>query len=286
MHSQTIDRLGLERAQRVLLPKIDSGLRGGENQREFLRLVAKKPSEFCKLIRSWGLTQGETPAVTDHALTEKEFADPPWSTECIIAVTWRDLPPGLAARPEAWFRIHLEMIEQRRIKSSYLAVNGNGESGGGRIAQVLTGTDAQAVDRCVRTVLRRLGGVIGDRANRSAFIDCPLAKAWWRNRYAQEANHSFGKDSIEVLSGALRRSFRWSNLVEAMISRLTVIGDSAIRPAIVQGLARGVGETPEEMRNVLRWVGRRSTLQALGALGPEYVLQLILSEFAPMRERS
>ena len=285
MYPETIDRSGLERAQKGLLPKQDSGLRGGNEQREFLSLVAKNPSEFCKLVRSWGLTQGETPTVTEHALTEKEFADPPWSTECIIAATWKDLPPGLAARPEAWFRIHVEMIEQRRVKSSYLAANSNGESGRARIAQALNATDAQAVDLCVRNVLRRLGGVIGDRANRSAFIDCPLAKAWWRNRYAQEAHRSFGKDSVEVLSGALRRSFRWSSLVEAMISRLTVIGDSAIRPAIVQGVAQGVGETPEKMGDVLRWIGCRSTLQALGSLGPEYVLQLILDEFAPMPMR-
>ena len=59
MYPETIDRSGLERAQKGLLPKQDSGLRGGDEQREFLSLVAKNPSEFCKLVRSWGLTQGK-----------------------------------------------------------------------------------------------------------------------------------------------------------------------------------------------------------------------------------
>ena len=286
MHLETIDRAGLERAQKGLLPKLDSDLRGGDEQREFLRSVATNPSELCGLVRSWGLTRGEPPPVPVRPLTEKEFTDPPWSTECIVAATWEGLPPRLAARPETWFRIHVEMIEQRRIKSSYLAANGNGESGRARIAQALNGTDAQAVDRCVRNALRRLGGVIEARANRTAFLDCPLAKAWWRNRYAQEAHLTFERASVEVLSEALRKSFRWSKLVEAMISRLTVIGDRAIRPAIVQSMAQGVGGTPDEMEDVLRWIGRQSTIQALGFLGPHYVLQLITETFAAMRRAS
>ena len=286
MPLETIDRLGLERAQKRLLPKMDSGLRGGDEQREFIRLAARNPTEFCLLVRSWGLTGGDPPPITERRLTEKEFTDPPWSTECIIATTWEGLPPSLAARPETWGRIHVEMVEQGRIKSTYLAANGNGETGRARIAQALNGNDAQAVDRCVRTVLRRLGGVVEDRANRTAFIDCPLAKAWWRNRYAQEACRTFNKDPAKDLSAALRPTFRWTKLVEAMISRLTVIGDSAIRPAVVQCLADGIGRNASEMEEALRWIGRRATIQALGFLGADMVLQTIENEFLPKRRET
>ena len=241
MDVETIDRSGLEDAQKRLLPKLDSGLRGGDVQREFIRLAANAQGDFCKTVRSWGLRSGETPPVTDRPLTEKEFVDPPWSTECVVASTWKELPAALAARPETWTRINLAMIEQGRIKSAYLAADGNGESGRSRIMQALKGQDAQKVDACVRAVLRRLGGVILDRANRTAFIDCPMAKAWWRHRYAQETYRTFNVGSVEGLSDALRARFRWEPLIEAMISKLTVVGDMGIRPALVQSLADGAG---------------------------------------------
>ena len=279
MDVETIDRSGLEDAQKRLLPKQETGLRGGDEQREFIGLVADAPQDFCERVRSWGLRTGEDPLVPERPLTEKEFVDPPWSTEQVVSATWGELPAGLAARPETWTRIHIEMIEKRRIKSSYLAADGNGESGRVRIAQALKGSDDQKVDACVRAVFRRLGGVISDRANRTAFIDCPLAKAWWRYQYAEEAHQTFGRESVEELSKELRARFRWEPLVEAMISKLTVVGDAGIRPALVQSLADGVGTTGEEVRDVLGWIGRRSTVQVLGAVGPESVLNLLAEEF-------
>ena len=280
LYAETVNRSGLERGQKVLLPKADSGLRGGEEQREFLRLAAHDASAFCELVRSWGVTSGATPPVPERRLSEKEFVDPPWSTECVVAETWAGLPPSLAARPEAWTRIHVELIDQGFIKSAYLARNGNGESGRARIVRVLRVADAKQVDDCVRTVFRRLGGVIEARANRTAFLDCSLARAWWRNRYAREAHEIFGRTSVEALSRSLRRpAFHWTFLVEAMVSKRTVIGDRAIRPALVQSLADGAGGTSREMADVLSWIGRRSTVQALGALGPEYVLRIVSEQF-------
>ena len=279
MQIETIDRPGLEQAQKRLLPKIDSGLRGGELQREFLRLAAGDGTDFSRLVKSWGLRQGKTPPVTNTPLSERELVDPPWSTESVVAATWVDLPVSLAARPETWTRIQIEMIEQGRIKSSYLAANGTSESGRQRIAGLLKDSDPQQVDDCVRDVLRRLGGVISARANRTVFLDCPLARAWWRHRYATEAHNCFGSHTIEDLSAALRPRFRWDALVEAMISKLTVIGDSAIRPALVQGLAEGAGCTKREVEDLLGWIGRRTTVQALGTLGSGYVRKLVVEQF-------
>ena len=276
---ETIDRAGLERAQKALLPKRTSGLRGGDEQREFLRLAKEDPGAFCNHLRSWRLTGGETPPVTEHPISEAGFVHPSWPTECMIVTAWSDLPVKLAARPETWVRIHVEMIEKGRINSSYLAAGAKGEPGHVRISQALRKKDPKNVDECVRAVLRRLGGVISDRANRTAFIDCPFARAWWRHFYAQEAHRAFKRDSVETLSEALRPRFRWEGLVEDMVSKLTVIGDSSIRPAIVQCFAEGLGSTPQEMTRMRDWIGRRSTVQALGALGPEHVLRLVKEEF-------
>ena len=286
MDIQTIDRSGLERAQKALLPKIDSGLRGGDEQREFIRLVREDAGAFCARLRSWGLTAGEAPPVMDEALSEKEFLDPSWSTECAIADTWGALPVRLSARPETWVRVHVELIEQGKIESSYLAAGTRGEPGHSQIVQALRRNNSKKIDDCVRAVLRRLGGIVSYRGNRTAFMDCPLAKAWWRHRYAQEAHRVFLRHSPEDLSRALRKRFRWERLVEDMISRLTVIGDSAIRPALVQCLAEGIGGTPEEMERLTPWIGRRSTVQAFGALEPQYVLNLVTKEFASSPESS
>ena len=276
---ETIDRPGLEKAQKTLLPSRDSGRRGGEEQREFLDLVATDGAGFCDFVRSWGLRTGTPPPVTDARLSERELIDPPWSTERTIAATWANLPVNLGARPETWTRIHVEMIEEDRIKSSFLAANGNGESGKGRIAHVLKSNDPQLVDACVRTVFRRMGGVIEARANRTAFLDCPLARAWWRHRYAVEAHQTFGTHTVQALSTALRPAFRWQALVESMVSKLTVIGDSAIRPAVVQCLADGAGGSRREVEDMLSWIGRRTTVQALGALGPDHVRRLVAEQF-------
>ena len=283
---ETIDRAGLERAQKNLLPKKDSGLRGGDLQREFIELAAGDGRAFCEYVLGWGTTPGKCPPVTEYGLSVKEFLDPPWSTECAVAASWSHLPVSLAARPETWTRIHVEMIEQERIQSSYLAGIRGGDSGLTRIRRTLKNNNAKQVDDCVRAILRRIGGVILDRANRTAFLDCPLAKAWWRHRYAQEAYRIFKTQSVEATSSALRPVFRWTHLVEAMVSKRTIMGDGAIRPAIVQGLTQGAGGTDREMRDVLDLIGRRSTVQALGFLGPEYVLKLIEEQFVQKRKAS
>jgi len=214
-------------------------------------------------------------------LTEREFIDPPWNTEKTVAETWDVLTPSLAARPEVWTRIHVELIEQGRIRSSYLAADANGDLGRNRIERALRGKDAQKVDDCVRSVLRRMGGVIRDRASRTAYIDCPLAKAWWRHRYALEVHRVWGDLTPREFSDALRPSFRWEVMIQHMVSKLTVIGDSAIRPAVVRCLAQGGGNTKQELENLLRLLGRRTTVQALGALGPDHVLQIVLEDLLP-----
>ena len=286
MNVQTIERTGLEQAQKALLKKNEAGRRGSDEQREFIREVSQDSEAFCRRIRSWGLTGGDVPPVTEQVISESEFLEPPWALESAVAATWSELPVSLAARPETWTRINVEMIERGRLGSSCLASPGKGGSGRARIAQALRGTHAEPVDACVRAVLRRLGGVIGDRGNRTAFIDCPLARTWWRHRYANEAFETFRLGSVEMLSNALRQSGRWEPLVEAMISRLTVIGDSRIRPALVQCFADGEGWLPKETWEVLHWIGRRSTVQALGALEPSYIAQLVMDEFLESRSTS
>ena len=97
-------------------------------------------------------------------------------------------------------------IEEGRIESSFLAANGGGNvTGAQRIDAALNastgrGGDASLLDRCVRTVLRRLGGLPEARGNRSVYVNCPLARAWWRERLVAEV----ATDGAEGLEREIR----------------------------------------------------------------------------------
>ena len=82
----------------------------------------------------------------------------------------------------------------------------------------------------------------------------------------------------------LRPSFRWEALIQAMVSKLTIIGDTSIRPAVVQCLAEGLGGSDREVKDMLGWIGRRSTTQALGALGADHVFQIVSGQFLDSSE--
>ena len=105
-----------------------------------------------------------------------------------------------------WGCVTYRHIEAGRIESSFLAANGGGTSTGvQRIDLALGDTGERAaskLDGCVRTVLRRLGGLPEVRGNRSVYVNCPLARAWWRERLVREAAADAADD------GALARQIR------------------------------------------------------------------------------
>ena len=277
---EVIDHTGLEKAQKRLLPK-DLDARGSEIQREFLGIIADAPDTFCQTVLGWGINPGSPPKVLPIPLTESEFCTPTWETEKIIAATWDDLPANMAARPGTWTRIHVELVKKGCIHSSFLASKvGKQESGRSRINRVLRTGSSRNIDQCVRTIFRHMGGVIRDRGARTTYQDCPLAKAWWRYRYTSEAHKMFGNIPMKDLSAALRVSGPWEVLIQAMVSRLTVIGDQNIRPALICQLTTALDRLREKQKflSLVNAVGRRSVTQALGALPPEQVLETIKDE--------
>lgn len=280
MTIEIINRVSLEKLQRNLVPKLSSNKRGDKNQREFIDFASNDSKDLYKLLRNkLTIDSGDTPPIPQSPLCESEFIDPPWSTELIISQTWDNIPLHKAARPETWTRINLELISKNLICSSFLAARSKGESGCDRIAAALQLNDSEAIDSCVRSIFRRLGGLIPDRANRTVFLDCPIGKAWWRHYYAIEAHKHFNQFSVKKMSDSLRPSYIWQTLIESMISRLTIIGDSSIRPAIVCVFAEGLVNSKLEVEELFRWIGQRCTVQALGMLDPIEIHQMISEEF-------
>ena len=164
--------------------------KGSDTQRGFLQDV-RDTNAFLQRMSAIPTVGSTTAPVIPEPLTESEFKEPPSTTEQALYNTWSSLPPATACRSTFWAHVTLDHIRQGRIQSSYLAANGGTLPGGlERIDHVLADATDQGpklIDLCVRTVLRRLGGLPEIRGGRSVYVDCPFARAWWRERWVEHA---------------------------------------------------------------------------------------------------
>ena len=278
---EVIDHTGLHSAHKVLLPKPPD--RGNDKQKDLIRKAASDPESFVSEIRAWGAMDGSKPEVLPVKLTERQFLDPPWETEVRIYETWKELSTGIAARPGTWTSIHLALIEAEIIEPSFLAADSNslGQSGKWVIHEALRSNEGELVDKCVRSILRRMGGIPAVRGYRTSFVDCPIAKAWWRHRYAQGARDSFlnhGDVTLKDLSNVLRHSKFWTEFIDSMMRRLTIIGSQCLRDSIVRELVRNDQWTKKQFKDFLNAIGQRCVSQCLPALPVHKIWQIIEEE--------
>ena len=278
---ETINRIKLEEKQKSLIPK-DLSERGSNIQKEFLELVICDPQGFAREIKQLGIDDQNSnthkpPPVPQYSLTESEFLDPPWSTEKELWDIWKSLKPDQAHRTELWTRFSVELISQNKINSSFLTASGQ-TSGKSRIAKALKINDPVEIDKCVRTVFRRLGGLPAARGNRTSFIDCTIAKCWWRHFYAREAHRQFDSLKLKNFSDALRPSWVWEVFVESMVSKMTVIAAQTIRNVIIWLLVQGKISNRKQLEALRLSVGKRCITQALPSLKVVEVEKIIEDE--------
>lgn len=215
--------------------------KGSEDQRDFLRRVRDEkglPRLLRETLREVGT---RSVPLAPEPLTEDEYGTPPPDTEQRLYRAWSALTPSVACRTTFWTHLTCRHIEAGRIEPDYLAANGNPSvSGAERIDLALHDTTGQAdklVDDCVRTVLRRLGGLREARGNRTVYVDCPFARAWWREHLNRQIS---GDDA--ALAEDVRRVFRvsqtyWEKLVDRIVSRNSTFGSIEVRNALVRRLA-------------------------------------------------
>ena len=246
--------------------------KGSPRQRAFL-MAARENAKFLAYIGdAVGVQEGVELRPLAERMSEAEFGNPPSDTEERLFEGWSGLTPRIACRTTFWGRVTYQHIEAGRIESTFLAANGGGNvSGAQRIDAALNakGQDAALLtDKCVRTVLRRLGGLPEARGNRSVYVNCPLARAWWRERLVAEVVGN-GDDGLarEVRSVVHSGSQQyWEELVTFVVSRNSVFGSVAVRDILVRTVAEALQENPrsplrtaEELRRVCRSV---SSIQA------------------------
>ena len=259
------DDAGFSRFRRKLLRT-----RGGAEQRDFLNAL-RDDREFLRAVRSEVITQGsEDPVLCPEALTESEFKQPPATTEAGLYGAWANIAPRVACRTTFWANLTCRHIESGRIHATYLAANGGAGAGGAeRIDRVLldnVGNAASQIDRCVRTVFRRLGGLPEARGNKSVYVDCPLARAWWRERLVNEVSKGNLGCAEDVRYVTRVNQTYWEELVVLVVSRNSVLGSQEVRDEFIRSLADLMVKEPhtpmriaKNLRSACRMVG---TIQA------------------------
>ncbi len=257
--------------------------KGSDQQREFLSIL-RSSSDYTEWVRSRVKTEsGEELPILEENLTEAEFKEPPRSTERQIFEFWKEIPPASACRVTFWGFMTLRHIEEGRIQSSFLAADNKAASGGlERIERVLKAGSEKEIDATVRTALRRMGGLPEARGNKSVYVNCSFARAWWRRYVANEVRENTSAvlgDVIKVLGSSPQY---WENLIIFVVSRNSIVGDVKVRTALIWALSEFVNE--EERRHlfqanrlgtILRLIGIRSALQELGVFPIEELKELM-----------
>lgn len=221
--------------------------KGSDRQKQFLKIV-RDTSAFVNHVSSIPTDGTVDPALAPERMTESEYKDPPVSTEQILYTSWSVLPPAVACRSAFWAKLTIEHIRAGQIQSVYLAANGGNLPGGAeRIDFVLADTTVQGpkrIDDCVRTVLRRLGGLPEVRGNRSVYVDCPFARAWWRERMVSQAANGNAQTAAVVRAVIRTNQTYWEKLIDRIVFRNSTFGSENIRNAFFRALAQFVQSNP------------------------------------------
>ena len=216
--------------------------KGGKIQRSFLESVRNEEGAgFVELVGRIPTHEGKNLQLLAIPLSEGEFVNPPFKTEERMYRLWNDLTPAEASSSAFWAQATIQHLKHQRIRPSYLVGRGGSEKGQERIERALESTDGdreKQVDDCVRTIFRQMGGLPEVRGNRSVFVDCPLARGWWRQRLVSRAARHKPVLSDKIVGSVVRESKgHWEKVVAAMVSRNPVFGLEDVQDAILVRLS-------------------------------------------------
>ena len=255
-------------------------VKGDLLQKEFLESVRDRRT-FVNYMSALPVDGIQEVPLWDKAIPENDFRALPPELESCLYRRWENVPPEVASRPGFWGYLTACHIRAGIIDSTYLVAT-NGLPGASAIDQALSEDAPRLIDRCVRTALRRTGGLPPARGHRSVYVDCMFARAWWRERMVEEATKEVA-DRVRALFRVKGKSL-WEDLIAGLIHRdsVSVFGSlnvpndvrSALFLALAQHFAREPG-SPLARSHQLRHVFRQlSTYHATPGLGPADDLEL------------
>ena len=251
--------------------------KGSDFQREFLD-AARTPEAFVDFMdEQVPPEKGEEVAIFNRPLTEQSFKEMTADQEQAAYTCWQDVPPRVACRVSFWAEVTIQHLRAHVIRDAYwLAANGGrNESGEERIDRALQmegESGEREVNRCVRTILRRMSGLPSARGNRSVFVNPSFGRAWWRERLVSRIAARDGSEGKTALSNVVRSSQQyWEDLVTLIVSRGSVLGAVDVQDAFVNALAKHLSansDSPLWSANSLKPVLRRfSNVSASRELG-------------------
>ena len=255
--------------------------KGGALQRRFLTALKDRETFLGFMDEQAQPTSGEAVERFTGALTEQSFKELPAASERAICEIWSNVPARVACRTSFWAEITLQHLKSGVLEQAWwLAANGGkNEAGEERIDRVLGALQSKEdnggrkrADDCVRTALRRMGGLPAARGNRSVYVDCSFGRAWWRERLIKRILGRQGVESRRALLDVVRCSQAyWENLVTMIVSRGSVFGSVNVQDAFINSMAKhfqAVPDTPLKTANTLTISLRRlSNIAAARELG-------------------
>ncbi len=259
-------------------------VKGSQNQQRFLRAV-RRNDEFLAYLAAEVPTQignAQVPSFQEP-LSEQMYKDPPADIEQEMYGTWRALTPHVACRNTFWAAVTYQHIKDGCIQASYLAANGTpAGTGAERIDLALARSEPKSIDACVRAVIRRMSGLPGVRGNRSVYVNCPLARAWWRERLVESVlRHGSSVERPMVLEVVRTSQEYWERLISGIVSRNSVLGSTMVLDAFVASIAMLRNAEPgSPLRTVnglvqaLRLLSATTASRELGVLEFDEIVEL------------
>ena len=90
-----------------------------------------------------------------------------------------------------------------------------------------------------RTIMRNLSGLPEARGNRSVYVDCPFARAWWRQRLVTRVLGHGDPVPVSAVGYVVRlNKGYWERLTTLIGSRNSVFGSDVVQDALVAALAK------------------------------------------------
>ena len=266
--------------------------KGSDLQAEFLE-ATKRAGDFLGYLAERVDTLGSVDVELDVVpMTESEFTAPPSDTEARLYRSWSRVSPRVACRATFWANVTSRHIRERRIESPYLAANGANTAGGAaRIDMALHSRGkkrAKAMDDCVRTVLRRLSGIPEQRGKRTVYVDCPFARAWWREWLVEQVVRG-----DEDIAGQVRAVLRinqtyWEKIVDRIVSRNSTFGSRRVRSAFLIALADMVDDPtsalrqPKELIRACRRIAAYQATRELSILTEDELSEIMAEVLDPV----
>ena len=278
--------------RRLQLNLARKGERGSEEQIEFLKAAGDTES-FLTFLQERGVCLSDENSgieIFDRPLTEQSFREMPARDEAALYDGWSHVPPRIACRQQFWAHVTLQHLRCGRLQHpTWLALNGQlRDSGAVRVDHALKTGNADEIDACARTILRRVAGLRTVRGVRSLFSDGPFPRAWWRVHTVRRIAEGCSAAEQKQLHAVLRTGTNyWERIVSMIVSRASVYGSVEVQAALITELAAHAGKHPATsllkvplLTTLLRRISNVAAEIELAALDPEELAAIFREEIS------